>query len=58
MKKYQTAVDLLTDAVSDCLTADHVRHFAATAFLCCGSCVQWVIGFFYMADVNNFLLVN
>jgi len=35
-----------TDAVSDWPTADHVRHFAATAFLCCGSCVQWVIGFF------------
>ena len=47
-----------TDAVSDWLTADHVRHFATTAFLCCGSCVQWVMGFFYMADVNNFLLLN
>jgi len=35
-----------TDAVNDWLTADHVRHFTATAFLCCGSCVRWVIGFF------------
>jgi len=33
-------------------------HFAATAFLRCGSCVEWVMGFFYMADVNNILLVN
>jgi len=30
--------DWQTDTVSDWLTADHVRHFAATAFLCCGSC--------------------
>jgi len=22
------------------------KFFAATAFLCCGSCVQWVMGFF------------
>ena len=36
----------------------HVRQFAATAFLCCGSCVQWVMKFFYMADVNSFLLMN
>ena len=56
IKKYQTAVDQFwlthwqTDAVSDWMTADHIRHFAATAFLCCGSCVQWVMGFFYMAD--------
>jgi len=35
-----------TDAISDWPTADHVRHFAATAFLCCGSSVQWVMGFF------------
>jgi len=48
----QTAVeqfwltDWYTDAVSDWPTADHVQHFAATAFVCCGSCVQWVIGFF------------
>ena len=28
-----------------------------TAFLCCGSSVQWVM-IFYMADVNKFLLVN
>jgi len=58
IKKYQTSSDLLTDslmlsvtdwqsdAVSDRLTADYVRHFAATGFLCCGSCVQWVMGFF------------
>ena len=25
---------------------DHVQNFAATAVLCCGSCVQWVTGFF------------
>jgi len=62
--KYQTAVDQFwltdwqTDAISDWPTADHVRHFAATVFLCCGSCVQWVIGFFYMADVNYFLSLN
>ena len=36
----------------------HVRHFAATAFLCCGSSVQRVMRFFYMADVNNFLSLN
>jgi len=29
------------------VTADHVQHFAATAFLCCGSCVQWIIEFLY-----------
>jgi len=46
-----------TDAVRDWPTADHVRHFAATAFLCCAR-VQWVMGFFYMADESNFLLVN
>ena len=62
INKYQTAVDQFwltdqqTDAVSDWLTADHVRHFAATAFLCCGSCVQW--GIFYIADVNSLLFVN
>jgi len=31
---------------SKMVIADHVRHFAATALLCCGSCVQWVMGFF------------
>jgi len=39
--------DWQTDTISYWPTADHVRHFAATAFLCCGSCVQWVIGFLY-----------
>jgi len=29
-------------------TADHVWQFAATAFLCYGSCVQWVMGFFFI----------
>jgi len=29
--------------LTDCWSC---RHFAATAFLCCGSCVQWVMGFF------------
>ena len=66
MKKYQTAVDQFwltdwqTDAVSDWLTADHVRHFRATAFLCCGSCVQWVMGLFiwpckelFVSELNN-----
>ena len=65
-KKYQTAVDQFsltdwqTDAISDWPTADHVQHFAATAFLCCSSSVQWVMRFFIWpsADVNNFLLVN
>jgi len=39
--------DWQTDAISDRLTADHVWHFAATAFLCCVSCVQRVMGFLY-----------
>ena len=39
--------DWQTDAISDRLTADHVWHFAATAFLCCVSCVQQVMGFLY-----------
>ena len=39
-------------------TADHVQHFAATACLCYSSGVQWVVGFFYMGDAYNFLLVN
>ena len=38
--------DWQTEAVSDWPTSDHVRHFAETAFLCCSSCVQWVMGFF------------
>ena len=51
-QELSTAVDQFwltdwhTEAVSDLPTADHVRHFAATAFLCCSSCVQWVMGFF------------
>ena len=64
ISNYQTALDQFwlndwqTDTISEWPTADHVRHFAVTAFLCSGSCVQWVMGFFYMADVNNFLLLN
>ena len=45
-----TSFNLLTDAISDWRpTADHVglRHFTATAFLCCSSCLQWVTGFLY-----------
>jgi len=38
--------DWQTDAISNWPTADHVWHFAATSFLCCVSCVQWVLGFF------------
>jgi len=65
IKKYQTAVDQFwlthwqTDAVSDWLTA-HVQNFATAAFLCCGSCVQWVVGFLYgrckqlfVSELNN-----
>jgi len=45
--KYQTAVDQFwLDQLDWRLTADHVRHFAVTSFLCCASCVQWVMGFF------------
>ena len=32
--------------VSDWPTADHVCNFAATDFLCCGSSVHWVMGYF------------
>ena len=49
-QEISTAVDQFWlynfEAVSDWPTADHVRYFAATAFLCCSSCVQWVMGFF------------
>ena len=51
----------LTDwCLSDWPTADHVRHFAATAFLCCGLRQFCTVGhgIFYMANVNDFLLVN
>ena len=41
--------------VTDCWSC---MAFCCNSFLCCGSCVQWVMGFFYMSDVNNFLLVN
>ena len=36
----------LTDWRRHWLTADHVRHFAATVFLCCFCYVQWVMGIF------------
>ena len=54
-QQLSTAVDLFwltdrqTDAINDWPTTDNVRQFAVTAVLCCGSCVQWVVGFFYMA---------
>ena len=66
VKKYQTAVDQFwltdwqTDAISDLPTADHVQHFAATDFLCCGTSVQWVMIFLYgrckrlfVSELNN-----
>ena len=34
-------------SVCNWLTADHVQHFAATAFLCCSGCVQSIMGFLY-----------
>ena len=58
---YQTAVDQFsltgrqTDAISDLPTADHVRHFAATAFLLRQLCT---VGHGILTDVNNFLFVN
>ena len=57
INKYQTAVDQIwlperqTYAINDWLTADYVRHFAAAV-------VTTGRGIFYMAYVNNFLLVN
>jgi len=39
------------------VTADHVQHFAATAFLVVAVVYSGSLDF-YMADVNNFLLVN
>jgi len=63
MNKYQTAVDhfWLTDrqtyAISDRLTADHVRHFVATFSLLQQLCTV-DNGNFYMAGVNVFLLAN
>ena len=43
----------------DHTTADHVRHFAATSFsLLQQLCTVGHEIFYYMADVNNFLLVN
>jgi len=49
-----------TDALSDWPTADHVWHFAETAFLFCGSCVQSIMDFlygrckqFFVSELNN-----
>ena len=48
----------MTDAVSNWPAANHVRHFAATSFSLLQQLCKVDNEIFYMANVNDFLLVN
>jgi len=58
IKLQETSFDLLTDRLT--LSATDrllIMYGILLQHLFCGSCVQSIMGLF-MADVNNFLLVN
>jgi len=61
IKPLWNSFDLLTDRLMPSLTDRLLIMYGILLqhlFLCYSSCVQSIMGFFYMADVNVFLLVN